>query len=196
MGFWFNFSLAGFLIILLPYFLSLEHHRLESWFGKNSRILGDTIGIISGWVFFGFLIGLWVSPQGRFQLDYKLYNLSGYSLSIVNIMISLFFLVPALWFGLKGVSDLGLKVTETHRPIKVVKTGVYGIVRHPQYLGAMLGHFGVSVFLGSLDSLLITPVVFTVIYLISWKEEKELVREFCLEYLQYQKEVPMFIPRR
>jgi protein-S-isoprenylcysteine O-methyltransferase Ste14 len=33
------------------------------------------------------------------------------------------------------------------------------------------------------------------IYLISWKEEKELVKEFGSDYEEYQKRVPMFIPR-
>jgi protein-S-isoprenylcysteine O-methyltransferase Ste14 len=196
MGFWFNTSLIGFLLILLPYFLSLEHDKLVSWFGKKSRLIGDALGMTSGWGFFGFWIGLWVSPQSRFQLGYQLYSLSGYTFSVVNIMISLILLVPAFWFGFKGVSELGLKVTETHRPTKIVKTGVYEIVRHPQYLGGILGHFGLSLFFGSRDALLVSPIVLAVIYLISWKEEKELVREFGRAYCQYQKEVSMLIPRR
>jgi len=39
------------------------------------------------------------------------------------------------WFGIKGVTETTLKVAETHRPDRIVTTGVYSIVRHPQYLG-------------------------------------------------------------
>lgn len=195
MGFWFNASLAGFLLILVPYFLSLEHDRVDKWFGEGKHTIGDALGMLSGWGFFIFWIGVWVSPQNRFQLGYPLFSLWGYTITALNIGASLFFLAPAFWLGLKGVSDLGLKVTETHRPVKIVRTGVYGIVRHPQHLGGILGHFGVSLLFGSRDAMLVSPIVLAVIYLISWKEEKELVKEFGQEYLRYQKDVPMLIPK-
>jgi protein-S-isoprenylcysteine O-methyltransferase Ste14 len=196
MGLWFSICLAGFILILVPYFLSLEHGRLDSWFGENSRLMGDALGLISGWVFFGFWIGLWVSPQSRVQLGYTLFSLWGITFIAINIGVSVFFLVPAFWFGIKGVSELGLRVSETHRPDKVIQTGVYGVVRHPQYLGGVLGHFGVSILLGSRDALLVSPVVILIVYLICWKEEKELVKEYRRVYSKYQQEVPMLIPRR
>lgn len=195
MGFWFNASIAGFLLILIPYFLSLEHDRLDRWFGERSPMMGDALGMLSGWGFFIFWIGLWVSPQNRLHLGYPLFSFWDYTFTALNMGVSIFFLAPAFWLGLKGVSDLGLKVTETHRPVKVVRTGVYEIVRHPQHLGGILGHFGVSILLGSRDALLVSPIVLVVIYLISWKEERELVKEFGREYLRYQREVPMLIPK-
>ena len=196
MSYWFNVSLAGFILILVPYWLSLEHDRLDSWFGESSHLIGDALGIISGWGFFSFWIGLWVSPQSRVQLGYPLFSLWGITFTAINIGVSVFFLVPAFWFGIKGVSELGLRVSETHRPDKVIQTGVYGVVRHPQYLGGVLGHFGVSILLGSRDALLVSPVVILIVYLICWKEEKELVKEYRRVYSKYQKDVPMLIPRR
>jgi protein-S-isoprenylcysteine O-methyltransferase Ste14 len=195
MGFWFNSSLGGFLLILVPYCLSLEHDRLNGWFGEMSHLIGDSLGMFSGWGFFLFWIGIWVSPQNRFQLGYPLFSGWGFTFTTLNIGVSLFLLAPAFWLGLKGVSNLGLKVSETHRPVKIIKAGVYGVVRHPQHLGGIFGHFGVSILLGSRDSLLVSPIVLVVIYFLSWKEEKELVKEFGRKYLQYQKEVPMLIPK-
>jgi protein-S-isoprenylcysteine O-methyltransferase Ste14 len=125
-----------------------------------------------------------------------LFSLRGYTFTAVSIGVSLLFLAPAFWLGLKGVSELGLKVTETHRPNRIIKTGVYGVVRHPQHLGGMLSHFGVSILLGSRDALLVSPIILAVIYLINWKEEKELVKEYGREYRQYQRQVPTLIPRR
>jgi protein-S-isoprenylcysteine O-methyltransferase Ste14 len=193
---WFNASLAGFLLILVPYFLSLEHTRLDKWFGANSRTIGNALGMLSGWGFFIFWIGIWVSPQNRFQLGYTLFSLSGVDFTAIDIGLSLVFLVPAFWLGIKGVADLGLKTSETHRPEKLVTTGLYGVVRHPQYLGGVFGHFGVSLLLGSRDALIVTPIVLVVVYLLCWKEEKELEREYGREYERYRRDVPMFIPRR
>ena len=195
MGFCFKLSLCGFILILVPYFLSLEHNRLKELFKEKSQLLGDLLGIFSGWGFFIFWIGLWVSPQSRLNLGYSLFSFMGLTFDAINLGISLIFFVPAIWFGLKGLFELGLRASETHRPEKIVKTGIYRVVRHPQYLGGLLGHFGVSILLGSRDSLLLTPIVLLIVYLICWKEEKELVKEFGIQYQKYRKETPMIIPR-
>lgn len=194
--FWFYFSLAGFLLILVPYYISLDHDNLDKWFGEKSRLVGDVLGFFSGWGLFGFWIGLWISPQIRFQLGFPFLRLWNIKFTWINTLLSVFFLAPAIWFGLKGIAELGLKVSETHHPKRIVTTSVYSVVRHPQYLGGLLGHFGVSIFLGSLDSLLISPVVIAEIYLLCRIEERMLVKEFGLEYQHYQREVPMLIPRR
>jgi protein-S-isoprenylcysteine O-methyltransferase Ste14 len=192
----FTFCLTGFILVLIPYFLSLEHWRLRSVFGDERGVLvGDTLGVISGWGFFGFWIGLWISPQRSLpQVGYTL-NVLGAEISVLYLLLSLIFLVPAFWLGLGGLRELGLKVSETHHPVKVVSGGVYSLLRHPQYLGGLLGHLGVSLLLSSRDSMLVTPLVVCVVYLISRKEEVELVRVFGDEYREYQSRVPMLIPR-
>ncbi len=49
--------------------------------------------------------------------------------------------------------------------------------------------------MSAMYSLLFTPLMFVIVYLISRKEEKELIREFGEEYEDYKKNVPMLIPR-
>jgi methanethiol S-methyltransferase len=110
------------------------------------------------------------------------------------LLIFIPFFVVGAWLGIKGVAETTLKVAETHRPDKVVKTGVYSIVRHPQYLGGLLAHIGISFLLSALYSLLATLIV-ALIYFISRKEEDELASEFGEEYVGYKKKVPMLLPR-
>ncbi|MFB0567827.1 MAG: isoprenylcysteine carboxylmethyltransferase family protein, partial [Candidatus Bathyarchaeia archaeon] len=87
------------------------------------------------------------------------------------------------------------KVAETHRAERIVTAGVYSMVRHPQYLGGLLAHVGISFLLSAWYSLLSTPLMAVLIYLISRKEEEELIREFGKEYEDYKKKVPMLIPK-
>ena len=86
-------------------------------------------------------------------------------------------------------------MAETHRTDKIVTTGVYSIVRHPQHLGALLAHVGISFLFSAWYSLLFTPLMVALIYLISRKEEEELIREFGKEYEDYKKKAPMLLPR-
>ena len=197
---WFYVSLFGFITIVLPYFLSLEHLKLEEKYGKQQgKRIGAIFGMISGWGFFLFWFGIWLSPQDRFLIPFfqdfsiqtPVFNIAIY---LVNLLIFIPFFVAGAWFGVKGVIHTSLKVAETHRAERIVTTGVYSIVRHPQYFGGLLAHIGFSFLFSGMYSLLVTPLVIAVVYIISWKEEKELIKEFGQEYEDYKSRVPMLIP--
>lgn len=201
MQIWFFISLCGFIATLPLYFLSLEHLKLEEKYGeRKAKRIGDVYGVVSGWGFFLFWFGMWFSPQPRFTVP--VFQALLIRLPVLNTTIPLlhlavflpFFAVGA-WLGIKGVAETTLQVAETHRPVKVVTTGVYSVVRHPQYLGGLLAHVGFSFLLSGWYSLLSTPLVVAVVYLISRKEETELTREFGQEYLDYKGKTPMLLPK-
>lgn len=201
MSFWFWISVLGELIIFPIYIWSLEHVKLQDRFGKERGIkIGDTLGLISGWGFFLFLFGIWISPQPRFTIpifsDLKLkIPIIDFTIPLIHVLIFIPSIIIVLWFALMGVKEVTLKVAETHRPEKVVITGVYSLIRHPQYLGALLAHLSISVLFSALYSLVFTPLLFIYILFIAWKEEIELVKEFGKEYEEYKTKVPMLIPK-
>jgi protein-S-isoprenylcysteine O-methyltransferase Ste14 len=178
--------------------MSVEHKRLEKRFGvERGRQVGNALGLVSGWGMFVYWIGIWVSPQNRFTipLGSSLFRLMGSEVTPAQFAISVLFLIPAIFYGVRGVMELGFKVSETHRPETVVKTGVYAQVRHPQYFGGFLAHIGFSVLLSARDSLLLLPVILFILYIICRKEEVELVNEFGEDYIEYMEKVPMLFPR-
>jgi protein-S-isoprenylcysteine O-methyltransferase Ste14 len=193
--------LFGFVAVILPYFLSLEHLKLEEKYGKQKgKRIGEILGVVSGWGFFLFWFGLWFSPQDRFLFPF----LQSFSIQIpildlpiylANLLIFIPFFVVGAWFGVKGVIQTSLRVAEIHRAERIVTSGVYSIIRHPQYFGGILAHIGFSFLLSALYSLLVTPLVIAIIYVISWKEENELTKEFGQEYVEYRSKVPLLIPK-
>jgi protein-S-isoprenylcysteine O-methyltransferase Ste14 len=77
---------------------------------------------------------------------------------------------------------------QTERKQRVVSTGVYGFVRHPMYLGAILMAVGTPMFLGSKYGLFIGIALSCLLALRTIGEEKMLVNE--LEgYGEYKKKV-------
>jgi protein-S-isoprenylcysteine O-methyltransferase Ste14 len=197
----FIISVIGIISIMPIYFLSLEHSKFQDKYGKERGLKFTTVfGMISGWFFFIFLFGIWISPQLRFVIPIfqslvLVIPVVNVSIPILHIVLSIPLIIPAIWYGIIGVKKLTLKVAETHRPDKIVSTGIYSKIRHPQYFGAILAHFGFSILFSSLYSLLSSPLILVLIYIISWKEEKELLVEFGKEYEEYRKNVPMLIPR-
>ena len=194
-------SILGELLVIPIYFWSLEHNKLQTKYGtaKGTRI-GDALGLISGWGFFILWIGIWVSPQPRFTVP-LFQNLSisvpivSFSIPLIHLLIFVPFFVVGAWLGIEGTRGTSMKVAETHRSEKVVTTGVYSIIRHPQYVGGLLAHVGISFLLSAWYSLVSTPLMIFVVYMISRKEEIELVNEFGDEYENYRKKVPMLVPR-
>jgi len=198
---WFFICVLAVIATIPLHFLSVEHLKLQERYGKEKGTkIGEIYGLISGWGFFFFWMGIWVSPQPRFTVQI-LQNLSvlvpvvNFSIPLLHLVISISFLLLGAWLAIKGVKGVTLRVAETHRTDKIVTTGVYSIVRHPQHLGALLAHVGISFLFSAGYSLLFTPLMVVLIYLISRKEEEELVREFGKEYEDYKKRVPMLMPK-
>lgn len=97
-------------------------------------------------------------------------------------------LTPIVIFPRRGGASQGLKYVNT---IRVVHTGIYSVIRHPQYTGGIFSIF--------LTTLLIYPhwlfgvmgVVGTyLIYLSTKTEDKILIEKFGDEYQEYIKRVP------
>ncbi|MFW9827943.1 MAG: methyltransferase family protein [Candidatus Thorarchaeota archaeon] len=198
---WFIVSILGMFLMIPFHFKSVEHLKLQQRYGteRGTRI-GDILSFISGWGYFLFWFGVWLSPQPRYFIP-LFDNLSfiipliNLSICLIHLIISIPFIIIGIWFGIGGVKKTTLKVAETHRPEKIISTGLYSVIRHPQYFGGVMAHIGISILLSALFSLLFTPIIIVLNILISWKEEKELIKEFGKECEDYTKNVPMFFPR-
>jgi len=191
--------MVGFFMMTFFHFRSVEHTQLQEKHGKEKGIrLGKIYAIISSLEFM-FWIGLWVSPQPIFIIPIfsdLVISIAGLSIAILNLIVSLPLLLAGAWFGIEGVRETGMRLAETHcSPKKILNTGVYSTLRHPQYFGWILAHIGISFVLSVWYSMLFSPVLIAFIYLLSKKEEEELIKEFGKEYEDYQKEVPMLLPR-
>jgi len=191
--------LAGMFLLLPIFNRSLEHDKLEKQYGKEKGDkIGSFLGRLSGWWFFILWFGLWISPQPQVP---ALFSQNGWSVSflyfntnLLNIIVSTPLIGIACWVGIKSVTEVSLKTAETHKTDKIITNGFYGLVRHPQYLSGLLAHLAISIFLSSLFSLIAFPLITFLIYIMSKKEEIELIKEFGDEYKEYIRKVPMFIP--
>jgi len=75
---------------------------------------------------------------------------------------------------------------QTERKQRVISTGVYGLVRHPMYLGAVFMMFGAPLLLGSIWGLIIGVIALFVLIGRIIGEEKMLI-ETLPGYSDYMK---------
>ena len=71
---------------------------------------------------------------------------------------------------------------------KVISTGVYGLVRHPMYFGALFLVVGTPLALGSWWTLLLIPLFLPILYFRIANEEKVLLRDLQ-GYAEYRNKV-------
>lgn len=81
---------------------------------------------------------------------------------------------------------------QSERDQKVVSTGVYGFVRHPMYLGALMLFLGTPLLLGSFYGLLIGILLCLLVVIRIVGEEKMLMEELD-GYRDYKKKVKYHI---
>lgn len=74
-------------------------------------------------------------------------------------------------------------------------TGLYGVVRHPQYMGIFMAVFGQLVHWPTIPTLVLFPIILWAYYRLARKEEAQLREHFGTAYLVYAERVPMFFPR-
>jgi len=97
-------------------------------------------------------------------------------------------MAPIIMFPRRGGVKEGKSFVHTTR---LVDTGIYGVVRHPQYLGGILSIFVTTLLwyphwlfgaLGVLGSV--------VVYMGSREEDQRLIRQFGDDYERYMQSVP------
>ena len=85
---------------------------------------------------------------------------------------------------------------QAQRRHMMATSGVYGHVRHPQYVGFVLVMFGFLLQWPTLLTLAMFPVLVFMYVRLARIEERESLAEFGAAYEQYMHDVPAFIPRR
>lgn len=76
----------------------------------------------------------------------------------------------------------------------LVTTGIYKHIRHPQYTGLLLLSLGMLIEWATLPLLILFPIMIALYANLAKKEEKDMIREFGDDYLEYKKNTKMFIP--
>lgn len=77
---------------------------------------------------------------------------------------------------------------------KLVTTGIYRYVRHPQYTGFLLVTLGMLVEWATIPLLIMWPILVVLYYRLARREEAEMEKEFGNQYIEYKKKTSMFVP--
>jgi protein-S-isoprenylcysteine O-methyltransferase Ste14 len=78
---------------------------------------------------------------------------------------------------------------------RLVTTGIYAQIRHPQYLGFLLITGGIGFLWPTFSTVLMWPILVFLYYRLAKEEETKMEEKFGGEYREYKEAVPRFLPR-
>jgi protein-S-isoprenylcysteine O-methyltransferase Ste14 len=84
------------------------------------------------------------------------------------------------------------KTLAPHGTTTVVQTGIYGIVRHPMWLGMAIWSVALIMVFQSVFSIVLSTVAVVCFRMGATKEDEFNINEFGDEYKEYMKKVPMW----
>ncbi len=134
-------------------------------------------------------LGVWITDSFIFH----------YSTSLLEGVTN-YIRVPAAGLVLIGgwyLARGGMKAVfgTTRENPEVISTGVFRIVRHPIYTGAILFYLGASLITMSIASAAFLLVIIAFYIRISRYEERILAEAFENDYLEYKKKTGMLFPK-
>jgi len=156
-----------------------------------------------------FIIALYAEMYGFPLTIYLLVRFFGLDRTYLN---------ANLWSTLVGIGETGMMVSmivgylililgfgifiqgwrelyRAHQENRLAAEGLYSLVRHPQYTGLFISLFGEGVVhWPTFFSVGLFPIIVFAYYRLARKEEKKTIEKFGDPYLDYKRNVPMFIP--
>ncbi|WP_281823480.1 isoprenylcysteine carboxylmethyltransferase family protein [Sphingobium sp. BS19] len=148
---------------------------------------------------YGFPLTVYLAIR-LFGLDRGLVSYSLWS-TLLNFSEAGMFVAMILGYSVAFIG-IGLfikgwkEVYKARKEKRVVTTGLYRFVRHPQYTGLFIALFGEGVIhWPTIFSISLLPLIVIAYYFLARKEEREMLRQFGDAYRIYQNQVPMFLPR-
>jgi protein-S-isoprenylcysteine O-methyltransferase Ste14 len=119
-----------------------------------------------------------------------------YPFSLLQI-ISWILLIISAYTGIEGyflLKNHGKSEKSFENTSVLVKSGLYGYIRHPLYLSVFLFGIGVMFKDPQTIQLILGAIILVAIYFTARIEEKEMIAKFGDEYRKYMTETKMFIP--
>jgi protein-S-isoprenylcysteine O-methyltransferase Ste14 len=180
--------LAGWLwvaIFVLWALLSLTSKKTVGS-GTDARARIALWGVMLSWLIL-FNPGIRRGPLGiRFLPMNPAFSYVGLALTIIGLGFAVWarFVIGRNWGGL-------ITVQKDHQ---LMRTGPYGIVRHPIYSGFMLATLGTAIILGDVGGLVSVALIAVAWGYKARMEESFMIEHFGAEYEEYRRHVKGLIP--
>ncbi len=151
--------------------------------------------IILGLPVLGYMVGVWIYRKTLLVLDL---GTNAITMVLAGIcFVTAFLLKRRVGAQLRFAALSGIpELAKEKYPGTLLTEGIYGRVRNPRYIEALLWVMAYALFANYLGPYIIVVLGLLLIYFVVRLEERELRQRFGTAYEEYCRQVPRFVPRR
>jgi len=157
---------------------------------KHPHLTGEhRWGDMGQLILFFMFLGIWITDSFLLQFS----TFAGEVVPDYLQMTAAGLILIAGWY----LARSGMKAVFGTKRVKpeIINTGVFRIVRHPIYLGAILFYLGATLITMSIASAAFWLIIIGVYIIICRYEERILTEAFGNDYLEYKKKTGMLFPK-
>jgi len=172
--------------------------RIAQWSKREYSLPQRLLASLAAGVLFAFLL-----PFTLYRLVPRLdavLGLPALAFGAGNLIIGGVLVAVGLFYAFWSIGDQLFTAKGTPLPVmatqKLLVSGPFRQCRNPMAFGTMAAYLGISVFAGSILSILVVLILSgLLIWYIKRVEERELAERFGQAYLDYKQSTPFLIPR-
>lgn len=188
-GVMFFILLYSIVLLFIPYYKKMDKKPRGTYFAFVVAFAIEMHGIPFSMYLISWIFGKTL-PEGILW-GHTLFDSIGY----LGMYINIAFAITALIMIVSGWRNIHKNYwSKDHGEGKLVKTGIYKYIRHPQYAGLLLLSLGMIIEWATIPTLLLFPVMVFLYVRLAKREEKDMLVEFGDEYRNYMKNTKMFMP--
>ncbi len=170
----------------IPWIIVAIHLLVKSgrWNSVTSKVL--LVASVSAWV----LLGYWLLGNNDFLFAGKFQNIIAQIAGIVVLLIAT--TIEFLTHKALGTSRIFGSSEFKQNSDKLVTSGIYKYARHPRYVEHPLWALGLGLTFGYTSLLWFFLYLLVGFILLAYVEEREMIKRYGEEYLNYKKKTPAF----
>lgn len=179
----------GGALLFIPFYKKMDKKPAGTYLAFVIAFAIEMHGIPFSMLLIGSILGRYL-PEGILW-GHTLISDIGYIGLYLNVILAVSGLVMIIigWYNIYHGYWKKVDGSQT-----IVDTGIYRLIRHPQYLGLMLIAVGMVCGWATLTNLIMLPILGVMYFRLAVKEEKMMIEEFGDAYVAYMKKTKRFIP--
>jgi len=183
-------GLYSLIFFFLPFYKKSGYKPKTAYFAFVIAFALEMFGIPFSLYFAAWAFGINL-PEGVFW-GHTLINTIGHLGMYIGIVLMIIGMTLIVTGWQKIYKEYWSREKGTGR---LVTSGIYQYIRHPQYTGLFLITLGMMFQWLTIPQLLMWPVILIIYIRLAKKEEGDMKKEFGMEYNVYKDETGMFFPR-